>query len=141
MQVIEKIRHPLASEVREVPNLPFDSWYRICAFQKCQKETASEAVSPITAREELVAYHGASIVSRIAWCQEQKERVELEHEREGWTAEEAGLQDALLNSDRTSQYRACTPEVFDRYVMALQDGRALIRIAAIRHFYAPAPTN
>jgi len=86
-------------------------------------------------------YHGESIVSRIAWCQEQKERVELEHEREGWTAEEAGLQDALMNNDRTSQYRACASEVFDRYVMALEDGRALIRIAAIRHFYAPAPTN
>ena len=88
-----------------------------------------------------MAYHGESIVSRIAWCQEQKERVELEHEREGWTAEEAGLQDALLNNDRTSQYQACAPEVFDRYAMALQDGRALIKIAAIQHYYASAPTK
>ena len=86
-------------------------------------------------------YHGESIVSRIAWCQEQKERVELEHEREGWTAEEAGLQDALLNNDRTSQYRACASEVFDRYVMALEDGRALIRIAAIHHYYASGATH
>ena len=88
-----------------------------------------------------MAYHGASIVSRIAWCQEQKERVVLEREREGWTAEEAGLQDALLNNDRTSQYRACTPEVFERYVMALQDGRALIRMAAIQRYYASGPAH
>jgi hypothetical protein len=65
--------------------------------------------------------------------------VELEHEREGWTAEEAGLQDALLNNDRTNQYRACAPEVFDRYVIALQDGRALIRMAAIQRYYASTP--
>ena len=88
-----------------------------------------------------MGYHSESIVCRIAWCQEQRERVQLEHEREGWTAEEAGLQDALLNHDRTSQNRACTPEVFERYVMALQDGRALIKMAAIQRYYASGPAN
>ena len=82
---------------------------------------------------------GESIVFRIAWCQEQKARVHLDPEREGWTAEEAGLQDALLSKDRTNQYRACSPEVFDRYVTGLQDGRALIRIAAVQRYYASAP--
>jgi hypothetical protein len=85
-----------------------------------------------------VANLGESIVLRIAWCQQQKEQVDREPEREGWTAEEAGLQDALLNQDRTNQYQACSPEVFDRYVTGLQDGRALIRVTAVQQYYASA---
>ena len=90
----------------------------------------------ITARADSVASFGESIVSRLAWCQQQKERVHLDPEREGWTAEEAGLQDALMSKDRTNQYRACHPEVFDRYVTGLQDGRALIRVSAVQRYYA-----
>jgi hypothetical protein len=94
---------------------------------------------PRFSKEESMAYFGESIVARIVWCQQQKERVDVEPEREGWSAEEAGLQDALLNNDRTNNYRACPPEVFDRYVTGLQDGRALIRVAAIQHYYASVP--
>jgi hypothetical protein len=57
-------------------------------------------------------------------------------ELEGWDAEEEGLRDALLNRDHTNQYRYCPPGVFERYVMGLQDGLAMIRAAAVDQYYA-----
>jgi hypothetical protein len=72
-----------------------------------------------------------SIVWRIEWCRRQTmqacERLELD----GWQAEEDGLRDALLNRDRSSQYRFGPPSLFERYAMGLQDGRALLRTAAV----------
>lgn len=72
-----------------------------------------------------------SIVWRIEWCRRQTmeacERLELE----GWHAEEEGLRDALLNRDHSNQYRFGPPGVFERYAMGLQDGRALLRTAAV----------
>jgi hypothetical protein len=60
------------------------------------------------------------------------ERLELD----GWHAEEEGLRDALLNRDRSSQYRFGPSGVFERYAMGLQDGRALIRTAAVDQEFA-----
>ena len=58
---------------------------------------------------------------------------------EGWQAEEEGLCDALFNRNHTNQYQHCPPGVFERYVMGLQDGQALIRAAAVdQHFTTPA---
>ena len=78
-----------------------------------------------------MAYATGPIVSRIAWCRRQTmeacERLELE----GWHAEEEGLRDALLNRDHSNQYRFGPPGVFERYAMGLQDGRALLRTAAV----------
>ena len=72
-----------------------------------------------------------SIVWRIEWCRRQTmhacERLELD----GWHAEEEGLRDALLNRDRSNQYRFGPSVVFERYAMGLQDGRALLRSAAV----------
>jgi hypothetical protein len=61
-----------------------------------------------------------------------RERLELD----GWHAEEEGLRDALLNRDHTNQYRYGPSGVFERYVMGLQDGLALIRAAAVDQYHA-----
>jgi hypothetical protein len=71
-------------------------------------------------------------ITRIEWCQRQREQARTQAEREGWRAEEEGLRDALRNRDRTYQYRHSPPGVFDvfeRYAMGHEDGRALIRLA------------
>lgn len=85
-----------------------------------------------------MAYVAEPIASRIAWCQLQKSQASAPFDLEGWQAEEDGLRDALLNRDHTNQYRYCPPVVFERYVMGLQDGLALIRAAAVNHYYATA---
>jgi hypothetical protein len=63
-----------------------------------------------------------SIVWRIEWCRRQTmqacERLELD----GWHAEEEGLRDALLNRDRSNQYRFGPSGVFERYAMGLRTG-------------------
>ena len=83
-----------------------------------------------------MAYATGPIVSRIAWCRRQTmqacERLELD----GWHAEEEGLRDALLNRDHTNQYRYGPRGTFERYVMGLQDGLALIRAAAVDQHHA-----
>jgi hypothetical protein len=83
-----------------------------------------------------MTYVTESVVSRIAWCQQQKTLSRVQPDREGWSAEEAGLRDALLNRDHTNHYRACPTDVFDRYVLGLQDGLALMRAAAVAQYYA-----
>jgi hypothetical protein len=83
-----------------------------------------------------MAYFTESIASRIVWCRQQKTRARAQPELEGWSAEEAGLQDALLSRDHTNQYRYCPADVYERYVMGLQDGLALIRAAAVEQHYA-----
>lgn len=76
-----------------------------------------------------MAYVVESIASRIAWCQQQKTQASGQLELEEWHAEEEGLRDALLHRDHTNQYRNCASGVCKRYVMGLQDGRAMIRVA------------
>ena len=83
-----------------------------------------------------MTYITESIASRIVWCQQQKTQARAQPELEGWSAEEAGLRDALLNRDHTSQYRFCPSDVYERYVLGLQDGLALIRAAAVEQHYA-----
>ena len=78
-----------------------------------------------------MAYTSESIASRIAWCQRQKTQTSARLDLEAWDAEEEGLRDALLNRDHTYQYRDYPRGVFERYLMGLQDGRAMIRIAAL----------
>ena len=43
-----------------------------------------------------------------------------------WHAEEEGLQDALLNRNHSTHYQYCSPRVFKRYVMGVEDGQVLI---------------
>ena len=78
-----------------------------------------------------MAYVTESIASRIAWCQRQRTQACARLELEGWHAEEEGLRDALLNRDHTNQYRDYPRGVFERYLLGLQDGRAMIRIEGL----------
>jgi hypothetical protein len=83
-----------------------------------------------------------SIASRIQWCRRQKTQAHTLLEREGWQAEEEGLQDALLNRVHPNQYQYSPPGVFKRYVIGFQDGHALIRAAAMdQHFVTSDVTH
>ena len=87
-----------------------------------------------------MAYATKSIASRIEWCRRQRTRACAPLELAGWQAEEEGLRDALLNRDHTHQYQQGPLSVFERYAMGLQDGRAVIRTAAVYQHFAP-PTR
>jgi hypothetical protein len=78
-----------------------------------------------------MVYTHESIASRIAWCQRQKTQTSAELDLQGWHAEEEGLRDALHNRDHTNQYRDYPRGVFERYLMGLHDGRAMIRIEGL----------
>ena len=84
-----------------------------------------------------MAYANKSIASRIEWCRRQSTQASSHLEFEGWQAEEAGLQDALFNRDRTIQYQQGPASVFKRYAMGLQDGRSVLRAAAVLQQFAP----
>jgi hypothetical protein len=65
-----------------------------------------------------------SIASRIEWCRQQRTQARTQLEREGWQAEEDGLEDALLNTRYyKKQYQDYPPCVFKRYVMGFQEGK------------------
>jgi hypothetical protein len=76
-----------------------------------------------------MAYAPDPVKFRIAWCRRQRTKARTETELEGWHAEEEGLQDALLNRNHTHQYRQAPPEIYERYMLGLQDGKALMRAA------------
>jgi hypothetical protein len=82
----------------------------------------------------------ASIASRIEWCRRQGTQASASRELAGWHAEEAGLRDALLNRDNTTQYQQGPPGVLERYALGLQDGHAALRTAAVYLSFAP-PTR
>jgi hypothetical protein len=81
-----------------------------------------------------------SIASRIEWCRRQSTQASAPLEIAGWRAEAEGLQDALLDRDRTTQYQQGLPRVFARYVTGLQDGRSMLRAVAVLQQFVP-PTH
>ncbi len=83
---------------------------------------------------DLLAQTRTTIGARIEWCRRQETQACTRAELDAWRAEEEGLRDALLNRDRTYQYRYSPSRIFERYAIGLQDGRALIRLAWVeRH--------
>jgi hypothetical protein len=76
-----------------------------------------------------LAHTNTTLLARIEWCRRQRTQARTQAELEGWRAEEEGLRDALLNGDRTYEYRHSTAAVFKRYVMGLKQGQVLIRLA------------
>jgi hypothetical protein len=82
-----------------------------------------------------MAYATTSIASRIEWCRRQKTQAHTPRERDGWQAEVEGLCDALLNR-KVHTNQLCVTGVFKRYVMGFEDGQALIRTAAVNHYFA-----
>src|SRR5262249_37719311 len=79
-----------------------------------------------------------SIESRIEWCRRQSAQACAPLEIAGWRAEAEGLQDALLDRDHTTHYLQGPPSVFVRYATGLQDGRLVLRAAAVLQHFAPA---
>ena len=79
-----------------------------------------------------MAYVTRSITSRIEWCRRQSTQAHAPLEIAEWRAEAEGLEDALLHRDRTSLYQQGSSYVFVRYVTGLQDGKVLIRTAAVK---------
>ena len=71
------------------------------------------------------------IMSRIEWCRRQRTQARTQDELEKWRAEEEGLRDAIFNRDHTNNYRYSPPDVFERYAMGLEDGRALVRFSLV----------
>ncbi len=68
---------------------------------------------------------------RIEWCRRQVAQACTEPEVDGWRAEENGLRDAVMNRDRTDDYRLCPPGILARYVLGFQDGTVLLRATRI----------
>jgi hypothetical protein len=79
-----------------------------------------------------MAYVTSSITSRIEWCRQQSTQAQAPLEIAGWRAEADGLEDAFLHRDHTSLYQQGPSCVGARYMTGLQDGRALIRTAAVK---------
>jgi hypothetical protein len=79
-----------------------------------------------------MAYETRSLTMRIEWCRRQSTQAQAPLEVAEWRAEAEGLEDALLHRDHTSLYQQGPSCVFVRYVTGLQDGRALIRTAAVK---------
>ena len=84
-----------------------------------------------------MAYAAKYIASRIEWCRRESTQVCAPLESAGWRAEAEGLHDALLHQDHTTQYQQGPPSVFERYVLGLSDGRAVLRMAAVHQHSAP----
>jgi hypothetical protein len=84
-----------------------------------------------------MAYANKYIESRIDWCRRESTQVCAPLESAGWRAEAEGLEDALLHRDHTNQYQEGPPSVFERYLLGLQDGQAVLRTAAVHQHVAP----
>ena len=78
-----------------------------------------------------MAYANKYIASRIDWCRRESTQVYAPLESAGWRAEAEGLEDALFHRDHTNQYQQGPPSVFERYVLGLADGHAVLRMAAV----------
>ena len=82
-----------------------------------------------------------SINVRIEWCRKQSAEAPTEPEGDGWRAEADGLQDALMDTDHTDNYRLCPPDILRRYVLGFQDGTALLRTARVQRMIHAAATS
>ena len=74
------------------------------------------------------------VTFRIACCRRQRAQARTRIEQEAWRAEEEGLRDAVLHRDHVDKYRARSPIVLERYLIGVQDARALMRIAQALQF-------
>jgi len=93
------------------------------------KETVSRRPHCGSLDVQQMAHGYTPLVARIEWCRRQREQARTQAEEEEWCAEKEGLRDALLNRDRTYQYRCSPSSVLERYAMGLDDGRLMIRVA------------
>ena len=80
------------------------------------------------------------ITARIEWCRQRSRQAPSEPEADGWQAEADGLRDAVMKQDHKDDYRLCSPEVRERYLLGLQDGIAMLQSTRVRQAnHATAP--
>ena len=80
------------------------------------------------------------ITVRIEWCRQRSRQAPTELEADGWQAEADGLRDAVMRRDHSEDYRLCSPEIRDRYLLGLQDGIAMLqatRVQQVNHAATP----
>lgn len=80
------------------------------------------------------------ITARIEWCRQRSRQAGNEPEADGWQAEADGLRDAVMSRDHSEDYRLCSPEIRERYLLGLQDGIAMLQTTRVRqanHVTAP----
>lgn len=72
------------------------------------------------------------ITVRIEWCRQRSRQAPTELEADGWQAEADGLRDAVMRRDHIEDYRLCSPEIRERYLLGLQDGIAMLQAARVQ---------
>lgn len=80
------------------------------------------------------------ITARIEWCRQRSRQAPSEPEADGWQAEADGLRDAVMKRDHREDYRLCSSEIRERYLLGLQDGIAMLQATRVQHAnHAAAP--
>lgn len=80
------------------------------------------------------------ITVRIEWCRQRSRQAPSELEADGWQAEADGLRDAVMRRDHSEDYRLCSSEIRERYLLGLQDGIAMLqatRVQQVNHAATP----
>lgn len=62
-----------------------------------------------------------------------------EPEADAWRAEADGLRDAVMNRNHSDDYRLCSPEIRERYLLGLQDGIVMLQATRVQHTNHAAP--
>jgi hypothetical protein len=70
---------------------------------------------------------------RIQWCQQRSRQARSEPEADAWQAEADGLRDAVMNRNHSDDYRLCSPEIRERYLLGLQDGIVMLQATRVHH--------
>ena len=86
-----------------------------------------QATAPTVTR----AHTNACLIARIGWCHRQAVHAITAAEAEQWWAEEQGLVDALLHRNTNYEFQG-RAALHYRYVMGLEDGAVLLRMARVR---------
>lgn len=80
------------------------------------------------------------ITARIEWCQQRSRQAGSEPEADSWQAEADGLRDAVMSRDHSEDYRLCSPEIRERYLLGFQDGIVMLQTTRVRQAnHATAP--
>lgn len=76
---------------------------------------------------------------RIEWCRQRSMQACNEPEADAWRAEADGLRDAVMNRNHSDDYRLCSPEIRERYLLGLQDGIVMLQATRVQHMNHAAP--
>ena len=80
------------------------------------------------------------ITVRIDWCRQRSKQACNELEADAWQAEADGLRDAVMNRNHSDDYRLCSQEIRERYLLGFQDGIAMLQATRLQYAnHAAAP--